>query len=405
MVPFWLKRVLENVVPSPAGSLKVLHVASFQGNLGDSAMHDGAYRTRAEDCVESFVYTPLEVREYFHWGQKRFDAGFVEYLNTFDLAIWGGLIGFQMWRADTASGTCFDIEPELLNDIRIPVAFYGIGCDATRGVSEAAMEKCRRFLDVVYQRNFLFSLRNDGSRHLLEQALGADYVEPMSVIADGALFARPVAAWSEWLYPARKLVAISLAGDMSDRRFAPADAPLIGVSQESFVQGMAETASELLALDEGLRVVFVPHIHSDLGLIAQVLECMPDVLRRRRVSVAPYLNGGENWSEIFDIYRKASLVIGMRFHACVVALGQGVPTIAISTHHKVRGFFEDMRLLGNCMSLEGADWRDRLCARARSMLDAPDCERAFIGEQLARHRAGLKDFHAAFSAWHVGWTK
>ncbi|WP_313131761.1 polysaccharide pyruvyl transferase family protein [Stutzerimonas nitrititolerans] len=388
--------------------VKVLHVASFQGNLGDSAMHDGAYRTRAEDCSVEFIYTPLEVREFFHWGRRRFDEVFIDYLNTFDLAIFGGLIGYELWRDDTASGMRFDIAPELLSKIRIPVAFYGLGCDATRGMMhDATKAKCRRFLDAAYERNFLFSLRNDGSRQILEEAIGKSYVEPMPVIADGALFARPRPARTRMLYPAQKLVAINLAGDMPDCRFGIVDERFQrgspSLMEEAFVQGMLDLSCELLEAEAGVRIVFVPHLYSDLALISKVLERVPDEYRRRYISVSPCLNGGENWSEIFDIYRQAHLVIGMRFHTCVAAIGQGTPTMGIATHHKVYGFFESMQLLDNCVSLTNKEWLAHLTARALNILHDSSEYREDIAVHLTRQRLELKSFHEKLSLWYINW--
>lgn len=387
------------------GTVKVLHIASFQGNLGDSAMHDGAYRTRAEDCPQSFSYTPLEVRDFFHWGNKCFDEAFIDYLNTFDLAIFGGLVGYELWRADTASGMRFDIAPELLDKIRIPVTFYGLGCDATRGMmQESAKAKCRRFLETAYERDFLFSLRNDGSRQILEDNLGAAYVDHMPVVADGGLFARPLPARTEMLYPAQKLVAINLAGDIPDIRFGPLGVSDRGDGEEAFVQKISELSCALLGAEAGVRVVFVPHLHSDLSLITKVLERMPDEYRRRHVSVAPYLNGGDNWSEIFDIYRQAHLVIGMRFHACVVAVGQGTPTLGIATHHKVRGFFDGMDLQEDCIVLGSQTWAEQLTVRALGMLRNPSRYREHIATGLAQHRLELKHFHEKMSSWHMNWA-
>ncbi len=389
----------------PKPQLKVLHIASFVGNLGDSAMHDGAYRTRAEDSPLAMEYTRLEVREYFHWGQKCFDRAFVDYLNTFDLAIWGGLIGYQLWRVDSATGTCFDIAPELLEQIRIPMLFYGLGCDATRGIEAEAMDKCRHFLDLASRKGWLLSLRNDGSKALLEQALGADQVSSMPVIADGALFAEPSPGRSRWLYPGQRLVAISLAGDMPDRRFGgEPDGPL-AASMQSFVEGIAELTCQLTEDGTDTRVVFVPHIHSDIGLIAKVIECLPDRLRRQYVSMAPYLNGGENWGEIFDIYRQADLVIGMRFHACVVAIGKGIPTVAISTHHKVEGFFRDMESMANVVLLTDSSWKKNLAARVECLLADPARERARLNQLVAERRQGLGEFHALVSAWYTNANK
>lgn len=389
-------------------AVRVLHVASFQGNLGDSAMHDGAYRTRGADCPRPFAHTPLEVRDFFHWGKRRFDEAFVDYLNTFDLAIFGGLVGFELWRDDTISGMRFDIAPELLTRIRIPVLFHGLGCDATRGMMrESTRSRCRRFLDIAYESDFRFSLRNDGSRDILRENLGADYIDVMPVIADGGLFADPQPARTASLYPARKLVAINLAGDMADVRFSTKASSSVGTrsSQDAFVREICGLTCALLEAEAGVRVVFVPHLHADLGLIVKVLEGLPDEYRRRHVSVAPCLNGGDSWFEIFDIYRQANLVIGMRFHACVVAVGQGTPTLGISTHHKVQGFFTGLQRPGDALSLDTEEWSQHLTRRALELLRDPSAYHGGIAAELARQRQALKQYHEKMWAWHMNWVQ
>ncbi|HHV49591.1 MAG TPA: polysaccharide pyruvyl transferase family protein [Rhodocyclaceae bacterium] len=384
---------------SPANAIRTLHIASFQGNLGDSAMHDGAYRTRAEDCPLPFAYTQQEVREFFHWGNRRFDEAFIHHLNTFDLAIFGGMVGYELWRNDTVSGMRFDIAPELLDKVRIPVVFYGLGCDATRGMMQApTRDKCQRFLDAAYRRGILLSLRNDGSRQILEENLGVDYVAPMPVIPDCGLFAHPAPVRTAMLYPAQKLVAINLAGDIPDIRFSTAG------NEEAFARKICEISCALLDAEADVRVVFVPHVHADLSLIVKVLERMPDKHRRLHVSVAPYLTGCGNWPEIFDIYRQAHLVIGMRFHACVVAIGQGTPTLGIATHHKVSGFFESMDLPGSCISPNGEAWAERLIEQAFDMLANTERQREQIISRHTQHRLALKQFHERMTAWHINFA-
>lgn len=381
--------------------LNVLHIASFHGNVGDSAMHDGAYRTRREDCPLELAYTPLEVREFFHWGHRKFDADFVDYSNGFDLVLFGGLGAYQLWRSDTASGTCFDLAPDILQRIEKPVVFYGLGCDASRGVDALAMDKFRRFLDVGYEKNFMFSLRNDGSQSILEEAVGDSYIAPMSVIPDGGLFARPSITPNEFSCRNEKVVAINLAGCMPDMRFAAADGAV--PTLDEFAQGMALLGCRLLEAQPDVRLIFVPHIYSDVELISNVLNRLPDEYRRRRVSVAPYLNGGENWSCIFDIYRQATLVIGMRFHACVVAIGMGTPVIGIDTHHKIDGLFSDMQLSSDCISLSDKAWLERLSVKSLGFIRADKVMRPTYAERVDSKRNVLKAFHGDMFSWYLNW--
>ena len=380
--------------------VRVLHVASFLGNVGDSAMHDGAYRTRREDCPLRFEYTPLEVREFFHWKMRRFDEDFVRYLNGFDLSIFGGLAGYQLWRTDTASGTCFNFGSELIEKMTKPVAFYGLGCDASRGIEEGAMVKFRRFIDAAMEKNCLFSLRNDGSKNILEQAVGTSYIGPMPVIPDGGLFVDPKAVHHQLVSGTKRIVAINLAGCMPDMRFAAAGGENFS-TQKYFVKGMADIVCDLIGSHSDVRVVFVPHIYSDFDIISQVLGQMSDESRRRHVSVAPYLNGGENWSEIFDIYRQAELVIGMRFHACAAAIGLGTQVIGVDTHHKISGLFADLQIDANCISLVEANWLSRLKRMAQNVLQASHKDGFNCKETICLRRKQLHDFHQRLANWYL----
>ncbi|RYD62978.1 MAG: hypothetical protein EOP84_34075, partial [Verrucomicrobiaceae bacterium] len=165
-----------NRQPGSRPLLRTLHLAAFAGNSGDGAMHDGAYRTRNEDCAFAFQYTQLELRDFVHWRTKTFDQSFLDYANSFDLLLIGGNSVFQTWRTNTASGTCFDFPPDYLAGLRVPIVFYGIGCDATRGVDATTMGRFRKFLDICLESDrVLFSIRNDGSQQIVRDGAGGAY--------------------------------------------------------------------------------------------------------------------------------------------------------------------------------------------------------------------------------------
>ena len=77
-------------------TLRVLHLASFAGNIGDLANHAGARRMLAERLGFALKFTDLEIRE-FYWKQRSFDDAFVAYANSFDLLIIGGGNYFELW--------------------------------------------------------------------------------------------------------------------------------------------------------------------------------------------------------------------------------------------------------------------------------------------------------------------
>ena len=375
-------------------TLNVLHLASFAGNTGDGAMHDGAYRTRQADMPFEFAYDRVEMREFVHWGRRGFDADFIAQANRSDVLLLGGNSIFQMWRDNTASGTYFDFAPDYLLQITKPIVFYGIGCDATRGISSVAMERFRAFLDAMISSDrVLFSLRNDGSRTLVAEGAGEQYAAAMPVIPDGGLFAEPHAS------PRRPspYIVVNVAGDMPEVRYGED-----GLTQ--FSRHVAGQIDDLLSRHADLRVLFVPHVYSDLAVIADCLAALDDRNRRTRVEVAPYLVDAGSWADVFALYRGAAAVLAMRFHASLVPLGIGVPTVGLSTHHKVSGMFAGLGLGDRCIDVDGTHVGQGV-DKAFRLLDA-DLETAHgaraVERQAAarnRERQNLAAFHRDMTAW------
>lgn len=71
--------------------IKVLHLASFTGNIGDEANHYGFRRKLKENLKFNFNYTELEIRNFYRsWGLMKFDDDFVKLCNSHDFVIIGG---------------------------------------------------------------------------------------------------------------------------------------------------------------------------------------------------------------------------------------------------------------------------------------------------------------------------
>lgn len=379
--------------------LNVLHLASFTGNIGDNAMHDGEYRTRAEDLPWPLRHRPCEVRSFIHWRERAFDDTFVEEANAADLLVIGGFSLFQLWREETASGTYLDVAPELFGRVRVPVIFHGLGCDATRGVSPLAVARSRAFLDAMADHaHCRFSLRNDGAADLIAATLGAPYAARMPVIPDGGLFADPPAFAHPGLPSGTRYLAVNLAGDMPDKRYAGTEG---ADAAPRFAAALADGLERILAREPALRCVFVPHIHSDLAPISAVLDRLDDRIRRERVIVAACAQGDSGWGPAFDLYRNAAAVIAMRYHAALASMGFATPVLGLSTHHKIEGQFAALGLADRCLT-----WRDGVPMEPLfAQLAADLADATAIRVRLARIRADerqrLKSHHEDLARWLV----
>lgn len=378
-------------------TLNVLHLASFVGNLGDNAMHDGEYRTRAEDLPFPLEHHACEVRDFIHWRRRTFDASFVDEANRADLVVIGGFSLFQLWRDTTASGTYLEVTPALFEAIRRPILFHGLGCDATRGVTPVAVARTRAFLDAVLGFDHCrFSLRNDGTADMLRSHLGADYLQAMRIVPDGGLFAQPDAVDHPRPVAGARFLAVNLAGDMPDKRYRDAEgADLTG----RFARQMAGGIERVLAADPGLTCVFVPHIYSDFAPISTVLDALDDRLRRTRVAVAGLGQGDDAWAAAFHLYRRAEAVVAMRYHASLGAIGFGTPVFGISTHHKIAGQFAAYGLGDRCFEWSAASDLDGLFRQLACDLEDPSGIRARLAEVRRSERAILKTYHADLAEW------
>jgi len=113
-------------------ALRILHVASFSGNIGDNANHMGFrpwFETLAGRPVQ---WTNLEIRE-FYWRERVWDDSFVAMANAHDLVVIGGGNYFELWVETSPTGTSIAIEPQTFAKITTPVVFNALGVDPGQG--------------------------------------------------------------------------------------------------------------------------------------------------------------------------------------------------------------------------------------------------------------------------------
>ena len=128
--------------------LKILHLASFDGNVGDNANHKGSRVFLRKNLGYDIEYTNLEIRE-FYWNIRKFDEEFVQLSNQHDVVMIGGGNYFELWVENSYTGTSLNLSREILEKINSPIVFYALGCDAGQGVPEENVLKFKAFLDYL----------------------------------------------------------------------------------------------------------------------------------------------------------------------------------------------------------------------------------------------------------------
>lgn len=335
--------------------LKVLHLASFHGNIGDNANHCGTRAKISKNLDFEFAYTNLEIRR-FYWGELSFETDFVELANQHDLVMIGGGNYFELWVEKSHTGTSIDISLDALSKIKAPIFFNALGVDPGQGASASCVEKFKRFIDALNDKNQAFlSVRNDGSIFAVKEFLGEAYTECFHHVPDGGFFTSvdPLAAMPSTNFEDEFVVGINLANDMPEHRFkAKNDTDSNRLTYNEFVVKFGHMITEVLEQYPSAKIIFFAHIFKDLEVISEVLSHIKDSYRRLRVQVAPYASGFQAQDYVFGLYAKCRLVLGMRFHSNVCSISQNVPTVGLANYRQIYQLYNEIDIKDRLVAID-----------------------------------------------------
>lgn len=330
-------------------TLRILHLASFNGNIGDNANHNGTYylwKKYLKNYV--FEYTQLEMRTFYR-NEEAFNDAFADYVNTFDLLVIGGGNYFALWVESSVTGTTVAIPQSTLKRIKTPIVFYALGMDIHNGFSERTVAKFTSFLDTLFSSTqFFVSVRNDGSQASARKVLGDVYAQQLKKVPDGGFFIQIPKSCPDVLtvpQDSKIRIGINLAGDMLEKRYGG------NGSQESLAY-LTAFASLLEAKAQELgqvEYVLYPHIYKDFTMYTTLFGCCSDSFVRNNISVAPYLHGQGAEVPFFSAYSKATLNIATRFHANVCSTALGIPTIGLHTYDQIPALYRELELENACV--------------------------------------------------------
>lgn len=324
--------------------MKILHIAAFEGNIGDNASHMG-FKNILDSVVEKYQIDRLEIRKayknYTLPDKLRFDNDFVKLANTYDLIVFGGGGFLDYWVEGSSNGTTIDIEEKILDKLKTQVLISSVGCNPHREVPEENYKKFRKFLDFVRNKeNIQIALRNDGSTESIRKDFGGCYLDGLVEILDHGYFYNPKENYA--LPIDGEYVAINVTDDQLDMNG--------GVSKDRdwYYKELEELVKGLAAYE--YKVVLVPHIHQDVEAIGTILSKMPSQLVRKNTIIAPCLQGDKGTDLAFNIYKYSKLVIASRYHANVCSIKFGVPTIGLSPLRRIE--YTHKQLLGEATNIQ-----------------------------------------------------
>jgi hypothetical protein len=135
--------------------MKILHIASFLGNIGDNFNHLGT-RALLEKKLGNIEWSEIEIRETFR-KKFSFDSSFADYCNRFDAVIFGGGNFFELWVDYSVNNTSANIPYDIVDKITVPFYFYALGVDPGMGVTEKGINKFINWVEYVSKKKtFIF---------------------------------------------------------------------------------------------------------------------------------------------------------------------------------------------------------------------------------------------------------
>ena len=313
--------------------MRILHIASFNGNIGDNASHIG-FRNILKTLGIIATIDQIEIRRFYKnyslFDKQSFDEDFIKKANQYDLVVFGGGGFLDYWVPNSETGTTIYISLDLFQQLLVPVLFTSIGCIPHKEVPEGNVEKFSRFVNAILEKkNAALAVRNDGSKIILKSVLGDTIACKIPQLLDNGLFYKSHRKFSR--ITDGKYIAINVTKD----QLLMKNQTIGEVNAEHFNQQLRLYIDTIIK-NTNLNIVFIPHIFSDLEAIQHALRGINDYLIRTRVIIAPYIQGNYGCEYLMSIYREADYIVGMRFHACVCALAQGKSIAGLAALDRIK---------------------------------------------------------------------
>jgi polysaccharide pyruvyl transferase WcaK-like protein len=355
--------------------VKILHIASFTGNIGDNASHQGFYNILSTMGLKPSV-TQLEMRNFYQNAKpsrrRHFDRDLITEMNQYDRVVIGGGGFFDYWISGSQSGTTIDMDPGLINFIEVPLWFTSIGSAPHHSVPDENRAKFRKFLDACFSNSKVtINVRNDGSIKAITDDIGKSYAGSINEILDHGFFYVPKPSFQ---FPLDSYIAINITSDQLEMKRKSG----IDITPDDFFNRLAKCLTEVLA-NTDKSLLFIPHSHQDLNAIHLLLQKMNDFDKRSRITVAPCVQNQNGADYLFNLYSNADLALGMRFHANVCCLAMQAPVIGLQALDRVGYVYNHLELTNNSVRVDG-DFSKSLTQKILNALINPS--EFVVGETL-----------------------
>jgi polysaccharide pyruvyl transferase WcaK-like protein len=318
---------------------RILHLASFTGNIGDNASHFGLGNILNTIFEKSPEIDRLEIRRFYKNynlpDKLFFDENFVELTNNYDVVIIGGGGFFNFCIENSNTGTTLDFSDNIFLKIKTPIIISSMGILQHQDVPEGNLQKFENFLNLILNKdNATLALRNDGSKFIINKLFGSKY-ELIPEILDNAFFYKPKKL--EFLISEKKYILINITKDQVQMKNM-----IVGSVNYKFYLSELLKFIQKVIKETDLDILFAPHIFSDYIAIQELLSGINDFHIRKRIIVSPYVQGDFGCNLTFNIYQKAQFIIGMRFHANVCSMAMEKKSVGLVALDRLDYLYKNM---------------------------------------------------------------
>lgn len=311
------------------------HYWYMNGNWGDRAIALGIHnlcRRFFGDC--SFEIFPISSKLFSNSKE-------IERLNSCDFLIvgGGGIIGW------------YPTFQKYLNKIKIPMIVYGVGLNLfrTKAGEEILGESHKKNLQSMIDKSIYFSVRNDGSKKILNELgfnVEKESPDPILWTALNRKLDRIIPS---------KYVIIQIAGDYLWERYVHN-----GILPIMFCKKIRNIAEFLV--DRGYKIQFPVH-----QIINDPINLTNDEI------CYPYLKGLENhiihwnWKTCIEnmylslsYYAYSDIVIAMRSHSLMTGIANYRPSISLGTQDKNMFYMKNFGLERFNIGINNPNFEDKI---------------------------------------------
>lgn len=294
--------------------MRILHLGVFDRNIGDSIALDNLQRS-FKKYVGDVEFVNYNI-EYF-WNIKnniQQTKNFFLDVNSKVNAIvvgGGGLLEYAGYK-NNETYYKLPFNKEILDIIKVPIYFYGVGVNIFRGGIDYSSE-AKKSLQETINGSTAFTVRNDGSLDKLKNWIKID-TSKVEVVPDPGL-----------LHLER--FNIKNKDTVTIGAIQPAFNHSSGINKHRFIK-----EENIIFLKEFFKsYTYYPHTVRDfyrLGNAGIVTE----------QEFISYYKLTANLDEYLSKYKEIDYVVAMRGHGQMITIGMNIPGIYFSTQDKVRDF-------------------------------------------------------------------